>query len=503
MKESPVWSAKGKAKPSDLVVAYCAGRDVVPRPPADSLLVPCDVQTNKAHLVMLAQTGIIPAKEAGILAGALLELEQVINQGDFDLLPEHEDVHINIEAWLAKNTSAVAAGYLHTARSRNDQVACDMRLFLRDRILQLEEHTLGLITTLCTRAHDLVDLPIPGFTHHRHGAVSTVAHLYSAHAQALARDLERLQSAYQRVNRSPLGAVAGYGTSWPIDRELSARLLGFDTVEPNTLDAISTRWEMEAEIGSCCSILMNHLSTMSQDMILFSTGEYNLVHLPEELTTGSSVMPQKRNPDFAEVTKARAAVVAGHLGSLLSLSRGNLSGYNRDTQWSKYLIMDLLDEVGKAPQVAALVWESAQWNRKELQCSVGRGFLYAVDLADGLARDFSIPFRLAYRAIGAAVAHAREDDREDIHIDDLKSGLEAESLECKPDKEWLTRHRNAESNLMRRSHLGGPAPQSEQVMLKTLEQSCRDFSCNQETRKIHLERSTEYLSRELRKLIGS
>ena len=470
MNERPVWAMMGKAEPSEAVVAYCAGYDVVERPAADTLLLAADVMTNQAHRVMLARTGIVPAPAAADLAGALRRLEALVDEDEFELDPVYEDVHMNIESWLGHEVGGEAAGWLHTARSRNDQVATDMRIYLRRRVLFLQAAVLGLVDALLNAAEGHLETPLPGFTHHRHGAISTVAHWCTAHAQALLRDSERLAGVFERVNRSPLGAVAGYGTSWQIDRDLCARLLGFAGVEANTLDPISTRWETEADVGGAACILINHLSTLAQDMILFSTEEYGLLRLPADLTTGSSVMPQKRNPDFAEVTKARAATAGGHLSALLSLSRGNLSGYNRDTQWTKYLIMDLLGEVEAAPGIMSLVVERVEWDREALLASVGRGFLYAVDLADGLSQEFDLPFRRAYRAVGAAVEAARAAGRGDVELEDLLSGLKDEAADAAPDAAWLARFRDWKHNLLRRSHYGGPAPESERGVIDTLRQ---------------------------------
>ncbi|MBE7558600.1 argininosuccinate lyase [bacterium] len=429
-----------------------------------------------------------------------MKLESVIEKREFVLDPASEDVHMNIEAWLARDIGPDAAGHLHTARSRNDQVATDMRLFLRERLLSLEASVDGLVASLLARAQAWLELPIPGFTHHRHGAISTVAHLCTAYAQALLRDGRRLASAHERVNRSPLGAVAGYGTSWTIDRDYAARLLGFSGVEANTLDPVSNRWELEAEVGAAVCVLLNHLSTLAQDMILLSPEEYGLLVLPEDLTTGSSVMPQKRNPDFAEVTKARAAAAAGHLAALLSLSRGNLSGYNRDTQWSKYLIIDLLSQVELAPEVMAAVVERMEWDREALERSVKAGFLYAVDLADGLAQEFHVPFRRAYRAVGSAVAHARKAGRGDVAPADLHAGLAAEGLDVQPNADWLACHCDWKHNLSRRAHFGGPAPAAEKGVIMALQEARESARRDWELRVAADTKAHEQLLAELRQL---
>ncbi len=497
MHQRPIWSVPGKAEPSQLFLAYCAGYDVVARPPADLLLLPHDLTTNQAHLVMLARTGIVPPEPARALAGALSRLAGVIERGEFILDPACEDVHMNIESWLSREIGPESAGHLHTARSRNDQVATDMRLFLRDHVLALEAGVDALIAALLARAEEGIHLPLPGFTHHRHGAISSVAHLCTAYAQALLRDVERLASVYERVNRSPLGAVAGYGTSWKIDRDYTARLLGFSGVEANTLDPVSNRWEMEAEVGAVVCLLLNHLSTMAQDMILFSTEEYGLLSLPEEMTTGSSVMPQKRNPDFAEVTKARAATAAGQLSALLSLAKGNPSGYNRDTQWSKYLIIDLLSQVELAPEVFTAVVGRMRWNPDALERSVSEGFLYAVDLADGLAQEFHIPFRQAYRAVGAAVAAARKSGRGDVSLADLHAGLANEGAEVRPNDEWLARYCNWKHNLSRRSHYGGAAPEAEKGIFLALRQSLDSLRGEWELRVGELRKADAALEREI------
>jgi argininosuccinate lyase len=285
---------------------------------------------------------------------------------------------------------------------------------------------------------------------------TTLGHWAAAHGWALARDARALQDLWPILNQCPLGAAAGFGTSWPIDRPLVARLLGFDAPRPNSLDAVSTRWETEARLAGALGIMMTHLSSLGQDLIYLTTPPREGVRLARRHVTGSSIMPHKRNPDFAEVTRARAAAVQALAAALAGVGRGALSGYNRDTQWTKYWVMDAAHEVGEAPELFAEAIEGLDIDRRALARAAAEGFSLAADLADRLAETRRLPFRRAYGLVAEAVAQDREKGR--LTHGTLSAILRREKISPALDEKELADALDPKRAVARRASLGGPAP---------------------------------------------
>ncbi|MDH4246809.1 MAG: argininosuccinate lyase [Deltaproteobacteria bacterium] len=398
-----IWGGHLQGSPDALMVSFCSGRDVSPVPMADAVLLPFDLWTNRAHALMLARRGILPLDLLGPLLGALNDLEDAWRLGTFQLDPALEDVHVNVERYVSARAGADIGGRLHTARSRNDQVVCDMRLYLRAALLELGHAVCGLARGVLDQAQTHADTVMPGFTHHQPAMITTWGHWLAGYAQGLCRDLERIGLALTLVNRNPLGAAASFGTSWPIERELTASLLGFSSVDANTMDCINARWEHETQAAHTYALLMNHLSAMSQDLILLSHPYWGLLELPDKFVTGSSIMPQKRNPDLAEVIKGKAAWVGGMVGGLLSMPKGNMSGFNRDTQWTKYAIMDVVRECQPAPVLLEALYAELKVNAPRMRERLNQGYPEAADFADALARALKLPFRASYDIAAAAV----------------------------------------------------------------------------------------------------
>jgi len=270
------------------------------------------------------------------------------------------------------------------------------------------------------------------------------------------RDLDRLAHAHQMINRSPLGAAAGYGTSWPIDRQFTANLLGFDSVAHNSLDAVGTRWEAEAQLATAIVFFMDHASQMAADLIFLSTTESRMVRIPDEYVTGSSIMPQKRNPDFAEVIQAKAALANGLLSSLLQLSRGAPSGYNREYQWTKYIVMDVVREAREVPAILGGVIRKVEVDRERMAQSAREGFLNAVDVAEFIAQNFRMSFRQAHQVVARAIGECREAG--ELTLEALRKSLGAEKVRREltgKDFEYLV---SPVENLKRRASVGSPNP---------------------------------------------
>ncbi len=403
-----VWGERMSEPPEEATVAYCAGRDVAPRPMADALLVPYDLWQNRAHVMMLTQQGIIAGAEAVRIFQALDDFEKRWNDGKLALDPQKEDVHINIEHFVAATVGGQVAGKIHTARSRNDQATTVMRMYVRDHLLCFGESLVAAIGAILGQARRHVGTLVAGLTHYQPASVTTIGHWFASYAQALLRDAERSVASFDRLNISPLGAAAAFGTSWPINRKLTAAYLGFDSVQQNTLDCITNRWEMEADAATCVEFAMTHLSIVAQDLILMSQPQFGIVRLADRHTTGSSIMPQKRNPDFAEVTRAKAVLVQQLTTTLFGIARGLVSGYNRDTQWTKYVIMDIFAEAAAAPAVFSSVFESLSIDKNKALATASSHFVDAVDFADTLAREAGLPFRAAYKIVSRAVRECEE-----------------------------------------------------------------------------------------------
>ncbi|MBU2515472.1 argininosuccinate lyase [bacterium] len=471
--KTQVWGSRLITTPDELNVEFCAGRDVIVLPMADEVLIPYDIWTNLAHTKMLGKCGILTQKETSELKKELIELHRLHQQGRFTLDPKKEDVHINVEHFITHTKSIDAGKKMHTGRSRNDQVATDMRLFMRDQIISLINSLSKLVETILKKAEYEKGTIMPGFTHYQPAMLTTTGHWLTAWSQALLRDIARLTSDLQRINLSPLGAAASFGTSWPIDREYTAALMGFDGVEENTLDCISARGEFEANIASSIALMMNHLSTISQDIILLSTPYYNMLSIDDRYVTGSSIMPQKRNPDFAEIIRSKASFSQGTLMSLLSILKGSMSGYNRDAQQTKYLIMDLFREIASAPDVLAGACSTMVFKRDEMLSQSKKGFMNSADVADWMAQKHNLAFRESYNVLSLAVKYSEESGQ--LTYEGLVKALTENEIEIeitKADVDYL----NAPSAMIdQKNHIGGPSSESVSKMIANQQKKLSDY----------------------------
>jgi argininosuccinate lyase len=331
-------------------------------------------------------------------------------------------------------------------------------------MLEMAQSTALLIQSLLAHAHAHAGLVMSGYTHYQPACITTVGHWLASHAQALLRDLDRILSSQDRLNISPLGAAAGFGTSWNIDRSFTAKLLGFKAIQANSMDCVTNRWEMEAEAVGTAAFLMTHLSILSQDIIFLSMPQVGILRIADRYVTGSSIMPQKRNPDFAEVTRAKAVVVQGLSGSLFGIAKGALSGYNRDTQWTKYLAMDALDETCPAPVVFRGVIESLTVDGEACRRSATSNFIDAVDVADALANGAGVPFRTAYEIVSDAVRLCEGSGRIDpaiVRKCAQKAGIPASRLKLSLD--------TPEALVGRKVHEGGPAPSAVRSSVRSMQ----------------------------------
>lgn len=386
----------------------------------DSRMYRQDIRGSIAHAGVLAKMGIVSDAEGTAIIEGLGGILAEIDSGKLQIDPAAEDIHSFVEGVLTERLGDTGRK-LHTARSRNDQVALDTRLYLRDRTADTIELIVKLINALCDQAEKNVDAVMPGYTHLQRAQPITFAHQLLAYGMMLARDLGRLGDAVKRMNVSPLGACALAGTTYPIDREMSAAELGFDGICLNSLDAVSDR-DFCVELCSALALVMTHLSRLAEELILWTSWEFRFVELPDAYTTGSSIMPQKKNSDMAELVRGKTGRVYGDLITLLTMLKGLPLAYNKDMQEDKEAVFDAFDTVQACLGVFAPMIETMTVKKDNMLAAAKSGFINATDLADWLAKR-GVPFRTAYKLTGEIVAWCIEHGKtlEDMTLEEYKS----------------------------------------------------------------------------------
>ena len=365
-----------------------------------------DIDGSLAHATMLAEVGLLEAEEAETLRRGLEQVRSELESGAFVPTDAHEDVHMAVESRLTEIVGAVGKK-LHTARSRNDQVATDVRLWLKRRLTRLDAALGELITALVDRVEADGKILMPGYTHLQRGQPILLGHQLLAHTWPLVRDRERLRDALGRLDQSPLGACAMAGTPHPIDRARSSELLGFAGPLPNAMDAVSAR-DHEQEVAACCAICVTHLSRMAEELVLWSSSEVAFVRLGEAYTTGSSIMPQKRNPDAAELVRGKSALVYGHLQTLLSLVKSLPMAYNRDLQEGREPLFDAVETTLDSVLICAGMWRTLRFDPDRFEPEMAGDFSLATELADALV-GAGVPFREAHEVVGNIVRWCEEE----------------------------------------------------------------------------------------------
>ena len=417
-----------------------------------------DIQGSIAHASMLAHVGVLTKKERDAIIKGLKTIEAEIERGEFAWSTRLEDVHMNIEARLTERIGD-AGKKLHTGRSRNDQVATDLRLYLRDGIDAVRAELRRLQESLLQVAEREAETIMPGFTHLQIAQPVTFGHHLMAWFEMLARDDARLRDGRVRVNVLPLGAAALAGTSYPIDRAHTAKLLGFAAVAENSLDAVSDR-DFAIEFTAAAALIMTHLSRMAEELVLWSSSQFDFVELPDAFCTGSSIMPQKKNPDVPELVRGKAGRVVGHLMALLMLMKAQPLAYNKDNQEDKEPVFDALDTVLACLRAFADMLPALQVKRDSMAQAARHGFSTATDLADYLVRK-GVAFRDAHEIVGRAVRLAIDTQR-DLPQIDLDEFKHLSPVIGKDVYEVLT----VEGSLKARDHLGGTAPAQVKAAIK-------------------------------------
>jgi argininosuccinate lyase len=412
-----------------------------------------DIEGSKAHVSMLAHTGVVTPEDAETIKRGLDEIAREIESGKFKFSRALEDIHMNIEARLTELVGPVA-GRLHTARSRNDQVALDFRLWIRDTIDALDDQLLGLQKALAEKALNHAESVMPGFTHLQPAQPVTLGHHLMAYVEMFARDRSRLRDARARLNESPLGAAALAGTSFPIDREMTAKALGFDRPTANSLDSVADR-DFVPETLSAAAICSVHLSRLAEEIVLWVTPQFGFASLSDKFSTGSSIMPQKRNPDAAELIRGKTGRIIGALNALLIVLKGLPLAYSKDLQEDKEGTFDALSSLSLCLAAMTGMIDDLNPDLKRMKASAGSGYANATDLADWLVQMLKLPFREAHHVTGrlVGIAAAQQKSLEELSL------AEMQSVEPQINEEVFG-VLGVENSVRSRTSFGGTAPEN-------------------------------------------
>ena len=417
----------------------------------DQKLYAQDIAGSKAHAAMLAAQGIITKADAAAIAKGLDQIKAEIEAGKFNFSQELEDIHLNIESRL-KELIGDAAGRLHTARSRNDQVAVDFRLYVRAQVDELMDGLKDMMLALAEKAQAEAGTIMPGFTHLQVAQPVTFGHHLLAYVEMLSRDLGRLADARVRLNESPLGAAALAGTSYPIDRAATAKALGFAGPTRNSMDSVASR-DFALEVLAACSICAIHLSRLAEELVIWSSTQFNFVKMSDKFTTGSSIMPQKRNPDAAELIRAKPGRIIGAFNALAIVMKGLPLTYSKDMQEDKEQVFDALENMALAIAAMEGMVRDMKPNRETMKAAASAGFSTATDLADWLVQKLKIPFREAHHVSGRVVALA---EKKSVLLSEL-SLAELQSVHAKIDAS-VFKVLSVEASVKSRTSFGGTAP---------------------------------------------
>lgn len=433
----------------------------------DARMYAQDIRGSIAHATMLGECGVIEKSESEAIIKGLQEILADIQEGRLEFDPNAEDIHMFVEAELTKRLGSTGKR-LHTARSRNDQVALDIRLYLRDEIDEIEELVYKLANTICDMAQQHTETIMPGYTHLQRAQPITFAHHLLAYGQMLRRDLERLDDTKVRMNECPLGSGALAGTTYPIDRFRTAKLLAFDRPVANSLDGVSDR-DFCVELCCALSLLMTHLSRFSEEIVLWCSWEFKFIELDDAYATGSSIMPQKKNPDVTELIRGKTGRVNGDLVTLLSMLKNLPLAYNKDMQEDKEAIFDAIDNVKLCVKTFIPMLATMRVLKDNMRKAAAKGFINATDCADYLVKK-GMPFRDAYKITGTLVAEciSRDLTLETLPIAEYQKMTELFT-------EDVFEAISLETCVKERSSYGGPSPAAVAVQLEKLREDLAEF----------------------------
>ena len=411
-----------------------------------------DISGSIAHATMLGKCGIIEQAEADLICKALKEILNDIENGKLSFDPEAEDIHMFVESVLTERIGETGKR-LHTSRSRNDQVALDIRMYLKNETEEIKKYILNLEEIICKIAAENTETVMPGYTHLQRAQPVTLGHYLMAYAQMFSRDIERLSQTYERTDTMPLGSCALAATTYPIDRFFVANELGFHAITENSIDGVSDR-DFVIELAGCLSLIMMHLSRFSEEIILWCSSEYGFADLDDAYSTGSSIMPQKKNPDIAELVRGKTGRVYGDLFTLLTVMKGLPLAYNKDMQEDKEAIFDAIDNVKICLELFSYMLDTITFKKEKMRNAASTGFINATDCADYLVKK-GMPFRSAYKIIGQIVAYCIENNKtlENLTIEEYKSFSDTFDTD-------VYKYIDLNTCVNERKVYGGPAPES-------------------------------------------
>ncbi|HUV77714.1 MAG TPA: argininosuccinate lyase [Desulfobacterales bacterium] len=451
-----LWTGRFTEKTDRLVEDFTSSIDI------DKHLYSYDIEGSIAHCRMLAKAAIISEEDATTLIEGLGLIKREIDRGEFQFDNSLEDIHMHIETRLMEKVGKTAQK-LHTARSRNDQVALDVRMYLRDETSNTVKRLVMLKKVLVDLAKINIDVVMPGYTHLQRAQPVLLSHYFMAYYEMFSRDVERFDDCLKRINVMPLGSAALAGTTYPIDRAYTANLLDFPKISANSMDAVSDR-DFIIEFISAASICMVHLSRMSEELILWSSSEFGFIELPDSFATGSSIMPQKKNPDVPELVRGKTGRVFGDLVSILTMMKSLPLSYNRDMQEDKAILFGTVDILKQCIEVYIKMLPKLKINMEAMNTAATRGFLNATDMADYLVST-GIPFRQAHGCVGEAVAYASNKKKE-LHELTLEE-LQSFSSHIKRD---VFKILTLDQMINRRKSLGGTALENVRAAIKAAEE---------------------------------
>ncbi|MBF0398276.1 MAG: argininosuccinate lyase [Desulfobacterales bacterium] len=413
MSDKP-WSGRFSEDTNKLVEAFTASIDI------DKRLYSYDIEGSIAHAKMLSKNSILTAEESELLVHGLEEIKKEIEEGVFTFKISLEDIHMHIESRLFEKIGKTAHK-LHTARSRNDQVALDVRMYLREETKNISELLISLRKVFVDLANNYIDVILPGYTHLQRAQVILFSHYLMAYYEMFTRDYMRIKESLKRTNVMPLGSAALAGTTYPIDREYTASLLNFSEISANSIDAVSDR-DFIIEFISIASICMVHLSRISEELILWSSSEFKFIDFPDAFATGSSIMPQKKNPDVAELVRGKSGRIFGNLIAILTIMKSLPLAYNRDMQEDKNTLFDTVDTLKGCLEVYIAMLPNIKVNKEKMFNATEKGYLNATDLADYLVCK-GMPFREAHGCVGKAVSYGIDKNKElnELSFEELKA----------------------------------------------------------------------------------
>lgn len=489
MKVQKLWGERHGKQMPQRVIDFLSGRDVRGVPPCDEILIPYDIWGSKAHTIMLWKQKIISEKDGREILGGLKDIEALYRQGVFKLDASREDVHSNIESELIERFGIDGIGKMHTARSRNDQIALDMRLYLRDQAANFARDLTALLETMASRATRHAKAVMPGFTHYQHAMITTFGHMLLGLAMPLERDIMRFVNWYGLFNRNPLGGAAGYGTSFHLDRDLTSRLLAFDGPHEHSTDPITNRWEPETDLAFSICMTMNHLSAMAQTFILMSTSEFGMLRLDEIHSSGSSIMPQKENPGPLEVIKAKASLAQGILTGLISIGKAPMVGYNKDSQWTKYMIIDLVAECAPSLPIMREIVDMMEIIEPVMETQTRKGFIGATHLLEAIVQHSNLPFRKGKVLVEKAVRFAEKTGKEKITVTDLNQAMREMDLDLSFKAREIAQWQDPVKIVQEDKVLGGPSPSATLKTVSALGKRLKEYKKWHKNQSLRIRRS--------------